>query len=302
MAWSCTQKSRNIHLIDCSSGGTPAEWEQWVLLTADRHLDNPHSDMGLQRDHLKLARERGAVVIDVGDLFCAMGGKYDPRAAKHGVTRPEHQIANDYLDSIVRANAEFIAPHADLFAVIARGNHETGILKRNETDLTERLCERLNTKPGIKVYSGGYGGWIIFRFRDGRMETTTRLKYFHGAGGGAMMSFGTLDVRRRLSWTPDADIVVGGHNHNQWMVRVGRERLIRQNGGYRAGEDSVLWLNCPSYKDEYADGHEGWAIERGHPPKPLGAWWLRLHIVRRVDGDGPRRLRMVCTPTPTESL
>ncbi len=301
MAWSVTSKARNIHLIECSSDIPSTEWEQWILLTADRHLDNPHSDMGLQRRHLDMARERNAAVIDVGDLFCAMGGKYDPRSSKHGVTRPEHQIANDYLDSIVRANADFIAPYADLFAVIARGNHETGILKRNETDLTERLCERIHAKTGKQVYPGGYGGWIVFRYRYHTMECTTSMKYFHGAGGGAMMSFGTLDVRRRLSWTPDADIVVGGHNHNQWMVRVGRERLIRQNNVCRVGEDSVLWLNCPSYKDEYADGHEGWAIERGHPPKPLGAWWLRLHIVRRVEEAGPRRLRMICTPTPTET-
>ena len=34
------------------------EWEQWALLTADRHLDNPHSNKAMQRRHLDQAVER----------------------------------------------------------------------------------------------------------------------------------------------------------------------------------------------------------------------------------------------------
>ena len=49
-----------------------AGWEQWALLTSDRHIDSPKSDTRMQRRHLDLAAERGAFVLDMGDLFDAM--------------------------------------------------------------------------------------------------------------------------------------------------------------------------------------------------------------------------------------
>jgi hypothetical protein len=36
----------------------------------------------MEKRHLELARKRNAVIIDGGDLFCAMQGKYDPRSDK----------------------------------------------------------------------------------------------------------------------------------------------------------------------------------------------------------------------------
>ena len=32
----------------------------------------------------------------------------------------------------------------------------------------------------------------------------------------------------------------------------------------------------PTYKEEFKDGHGGRHVERGAPPKPIGATWLRL--------------------------
>jgi Rieske Fe-S protein len=39
----------------------------------------------------------------------------------------------------------------------------------------------------------------------------------------------------------------------------------------------ILGIKCPSYKDAYDDGAAGWEVSKGHPPKPLGAWWLRFY-------------------------
>ena len=58
------------------------DWEQWFLLSSDRHHDNPKTRQDLEQEHLKEAKERNAGVIDIGDLFCAMQGKYDRRASK----------------------------------------------------------------------------------------------------------------------------------------------------------------------------------------------------------------------------
>jgi hypothetical protein len=46
-----------------------------------------------------------------------------------------------------------------------------------------------------------------------------------------------------------------------------------------------LHLKVPSYKEEYVDGYGGWHIERGGPPKPTGAVWLRLSA-RKTSKDG----------------
>jgi len=38
----------------------------------------------------------------------------------------------------------------------------------------------------------------------------------------------------------------------------------------------IHFVRCGTYKDEYGDGGKGWAVERKHPPKPLGCAWLHL--------------------------
>lgn len=65
-----------------------AGWEQWVMLSSDRHHDNIHCDRRLERRHLEQAAARSALIVDAGDLFCAMQGKYDPRSSMDDI-RPE---------------------------------------------------------------------------------------------------------------------------------------------------------------------------------------------------------------------
>jgi hypothetical protein len=252
--------------------------ERWFLLSSDRHHDNPHSDHDLELKHLREAVKRGAGIVDGGDLFCAMGGRGDPRRAKHGVTRPEHAMANDYFDSLERHAGDFYCPFARNFVVIARGNHETSVLKNQETDLTERLCERLSSMSGHRVHSGGYGGWVQFRMKYGTQVFTLNMKYFHGSGGGGLMTMDTLRVRRIASWTPDADVIMGGHTHDQWIMAVERERLKTKNGDYKVEISTQHHVRCGTYKDEYGDGYGGWHIERGGPPKSLGAVWMKLFL------------------------
>ena len=129
--------ARNIHLVDLDCTSKQNEW--WFLLSGDRHHDNPHADHALELKHLEMARSRNAGIIDVGDMHCAMEGKFDPRRNKAGI-REEHAMAPDYLDSLVRYASDFYAPFSKNFIVIGRGNHESAILKNCETDITERTC------------------------------------------------------------------------------------------------------------------------------------------------------------------
>lgn len=106
-------------------------WEQWFLLTSDRHWDNPDSNRDLQRKHIEQAKERDAWIMDFGDFFCLMQGKYDKRANKSKV-RPEHQKDN-YLDAVVQTGAKWFKDAPLL--LLADGNHDTNILKKHETDI-----------------------------------------------------------------------------------------------------------------------------------------------------------------------
>ena len=146
-----TKTQKNVFKVNMLSPHYPKGWEQWFLLTSDRHWDNPKSNWDLQKEHMDEALKRGAGIIDCGDFFCAMQGKYDPRSSKDDL-RPEHQGSN-YLDSLVNTAADFFEPYAKNLIMIARGNHEAAILKRQETDLIERLVSVLNYRTSSGIYN-----------------------------------------------------------------------------------------------------------------------------------------------------
>jgi hypothetical protein len=278
------EQNRNVHRIsiDCSK-----EKEHWFLLSSDHHWDNPDSDREMFLRHLKEAKQKNAYVFMVGDFFCAMQGKYDKRSSKDKL-RPEHQTPN-YLDSLVSTAADWLMPYRDNIAVIGLGNHETAILKNHETNLIERLVERLNINEDNKVYMGGYGGYIRLSFHigDGN-RLPLNIKYYHGSGGGGIVTKGVIQSQRQAQFIPDADIVISGHVHEQYAICYMQERL-KDNGDIQLKEQ---WhLRMPTYKDEYKDGYAGWHIETGKPPKPLGAWWLKVKYERYTEkGKDKRKL------------
>lgn len=270
MVFSVEQKSRNVAVVRIPY---TSRFEQKFLLTADRHWDNPHSNHELQRRHLDLAKRYKAGVIDIGDFFCAMQGKFDTRSQK-GDLRPEHK-RDDYLDALVETASEFFAPYAKQFIMIGMGNHETSILKRHETNLTNGLVSSLNNRMYTSIYNGGYSGWISFECMDEKTQKVVkkRLWYIHGYGGGGPVTRGVIQTNRKAVYLPDADIVISGHTHDEWIMPIGRARLSEDNGQYL---DEQMHVQIPTYKDEYADGFEGFHIEKGRPPKPIGAIWMRI--------------------------
>lgn len=275
--WKSNQLSRNVFEIVVEHKRR-ADWEYWCLLTSDRHWDNPNSDRELQLKHLKEAKERNASILDFGDLFCAMQGKYDKRSNKSAV-RPEHNTDN-YLDALVDTAAGWFAPYAKNIVVLGVGNHESGITNRVEVNLTDRLVYALNRNPGAHVYNGGFGGWVKFRFVEGadRGRTSIYLKYDHGYGGGGPVTKDIIQHQRRAVIFPDADIVVSGHTHDAFVAEFARSRLSEQGTVY---QDIQTHIKTPTYKDDYRDGSGGWHAETGKPPKPLGGWWLRFFCTRK---------------------
>lgn len=270
LPWTITEKARNIHHIGVELAGVRDE--RWFLLQSDVHWDNPHCDRDLFLKHLKQAKERDAAVLDNGDFFCAMQGKWDKRANKSDL-RPEHQTG-DYLDALIRTAAGELAPYAHLLTVRGQGNHETGVLKRHETNITERLVERLKLKSD-SVHLGGYSGYVIFGVTwKASKRTPIKLFYHHGFGGGGPVTRGVIQTNRQAVFLADADVIWTGHTHDSWQVPIARVRLNQDNT--EVVHTRQLHVRSAGYKEEYGDGYSGWHVERGAAPKPTGALWLRI--------------------------
>jgi len=260
--------------------GVKSGWEQWLLLSADRHHDNVYCRRDQERSHLEQAREREALILDFGDLFCAMQGKYDPRANMDDIRRED--VGIDYLDRIVRHAAEDYGPYAKQWLLIGKGNHETSILARHHTDLISSLIHRLNSDHGARCHIGGYGGWVRFLFTINKtVRRSVKMKYHHGAGGGGPVTKGVIQTNRQAVYLPDADVVVNGHTHDSWILPIARERLSNQGV---ICKDLIWFVRTPGDKDEYADGSQGFHIEKWKPPKPTGACWLRFYLEDSHEG------------------
>jgi hypothetical protein len=273
---------KNLFDITYDAEGGLSKWEEWILLTGDRHWDNPHSNWELQIEHMDEAMKRGAGVLDVGDFFCAMQGKYDPRSSK-GDLREIHQVP-EYLDALVSTSVDFFSPYSANMIMIARGNHEAAIKKRHETDLIERFCSTMKYKTGHTIHNGGYSGFVRIRVRkDG--NTAGRIlviHYSHGYGGGGPVTKGVIQSNRKAVYLPDADLVISGHVHEHWQLELMRLRVGRSS----IYHDRQLHVCLPTYKEEMGTGFEGWHVEGGRPPKPQGACWMRLFFTNSRDPVG----------------
>lgn len=270
--WTFTERTRNIH--HCALELSRVGDERWFLLQSDVHWDNPHCDWTLLHKHWQQAKERDAAILDNGDFFCAMQGKWDKRANKNDL-RPEHQTG-DYLDALVRTAGDALHPYKHLLTLRGQGNHETGVKKHHETDLTDRLVERLKMKGAGAVALGGYSGFVIFQvsFRGGNTRIPIKMFYHHGYGGGGPVTRGTIQTARQAVFLADADLVWTGHSHDQFVLPIARVKLNQDCT--RIDHTRQLHFRTPGYKEEYSDGYGGWHIERGGPPKPTGAMWLRI--------------------------
>lgn len=250
--------------------GILAGWEQTFLLSSDRHWDSPDSDRALQKRHLEQAKERGALILDFGDLIDGMGGRNDRRMTK-SITRPEFNV-DGYFTELINGAVDWFRPYAHLFRLIATGNHEQAILKHGEIDVTRQIVRLLNAEANAVIHPGKYAGWVKLVFRRPSSSAGNHIiRYTHGSGGSSPVTKGVIQTNRRAVYLPDAHTIVSGHLHEAWQLPITRERLSEKGRVYF---DEQTHLQLPSYKRSSL--HSGWAAERGFAPTPLGAWWLHF--------------------------
>lgn len=271
--WTVKEVTGNVHEIRFTEP-IATGWEQWVLLTSDVHLDNKKTNVRRYKEDLKRAKKRNAIIIDIGDLPDVMGGKGDRRRSESFI-KDEHK-RDDYIDAVIEGNTAIMEPYASQFAVFGRGNHDQAMIKHYSIDVLKHMANRLQRVSGRedRCFVGGYGGWVKFRFNIGGTQRIARnLKYYHGSGGGGVVTKGTIQAQRRAGFIPDADIIATGHIHEAWVLAGKRERF---NQNAMQSLDIQWHVQCPTYKEEYQDGSGGWHIERGAPPKPIGCTWIKF--------------------------
>jgi hypothetical protein len=258
-----------------------------IAMLSDLHWDNPKCDRDLLKRHLDYCLAKSIPIMLNGDTFCLMQGRGDRRSSKDDIL-PEHNNAR-YLDSIVETAVEWFSPYAHLITVIGYGNHETAIIKWQETDILARFVHLLNYKNGSNVQLGGYGGWLIINliYRKTAMNMSCKIKYFHGSGGGGVVTKGAINLTRALEICEDFDVYTMGHIHENSARNDVRES-IAHNGqsGYSSVQKDLHLMLTGTYKEEYGTGSGGWHVERGAPPKPLGGRILTIKGTRQsVNGQ-----------------
>jgi Icc-related predicted phosphoesterase len=266
-----TKVSRNLHTLELNKEETR------LAILSDLHWDNPKCDREMLKRHLDYCLKESIPVMIVGDLFCLMQGKGDRRGNKSDIL-PEHNNSK-YLDSIVETAVEWFSPYAHILTVIGYGNHETAIIKHQETDLLQRFVDLMNYKNKSNIFTGGYGGWMVIR-KEVKSNThiTRLLKYYHGAGGGGLVTRGAINLTRALEIYESMDVFVMGHIHENSSRNDVRD-AVQYNSGKRVYEliqKEIHLAITGTYKEEYVDGFGGWHVERGAPIKPLGGRILTL--------------------------
>jgi Icc-related predicted phosphoesterase len=259
-----------------------------IAMLSDIHWDNPKCDWNQLKKDLDYCKAKDIAVMINGDMFCLMQGKGDRRANKSDI-RPEHNNAK-YLDSIVETAVEWWSPYAHILTVIGYGNHETAIIKWQETDILQRFVDLLNYKNGSNVYTGGYGGWLIVRQHiSENINTSFKIKYFHGSGGGGVVTKGALNLTRALEMYEDFDVFTMGHIHENAARNDVRDTISYNSKlGYRQEHKQIHLMLTGTYKEEYGDGSKGWHVERGAPVKPTGGRILVFES-ERFEKDGQKK-------------
>lgn len=213
----------NVVVLDVDHDDENNKDPIWFLLRSDAHHDAVGADRELEDRHLKQAKALGAYILDIGDMFDCMQGRYDKRADRSAL-REEYQHG-PYLDRLVDVAYERYLPYADRWLLMSPGNHETSVAKHNDTNLTERLYARLKPHAPL-LQMGTYQGFVRIRVSRRKVRRgCITLAYHHGFGGSAPVTRGVIQSNRMAISYPDAEIVWSGHTHTEFYLSLARIRL-----------------------------------------------------------------------------
>lgn len=257
-------KDRDIHILPLSFESTKDE--KAIYLLSDIHFDSVKCDRRLFFKHLDMAKEEGASVFILGDLYDLMQMRFDPRGNYDSLRTELKKMA--YIDEVIRDCTSKLEPYKDVIKLIGQGNHETNITKRHGVDVIQRTVGVLNDKGG-QIVAGYYAGWVILKcdWQGKGKRRSYPLHYHHGYGGNAKRSKGVLNVDIDMKDYPQARIIARGHTHQKWYHPVMRDVLTAQ---FLHAQETVHVVQTGSYKKK--DRSIGWEVEKGFSTPRLGGW------------------------------
>lgn len=202
-------------------------FNQSYLFISDVHYDSIYCNRVLLKKVFDKAKSIDARIFIFGDLFDAMGGKYDPRTAKEEI-RPEYSRGG-YFKQIIDDCSDFLTPYKDNIDLITDGNHELAVYKRFEFPLIDFTIGNLD----MRIFHGRYDGFIRYMFgqgEDGKEgKRSSKLMYYtHGTGGHAEVTRGTIQTARRQV-SIMADMFVSGHKHTATDTPLPQVRVSQAN-------------------------------------------------------------------------
>lgn len=257
-----------------------------IILMSDVHFDSIKCDVEMFEKHLAMAEELKAPVIIGGDLFDAMQGHDDPRRSLDELQK-KYKHSN-YMDLIVVDMADTLLKYKVQY-FIGMGNHETAVQNKVNTNLTERICYAIN-QGGGHAMSMGYWGFfrLIYQYEKGNSAYRKVLYWHHGSGASAPITKGVLETVRQSSYLPEADIVLNGHNHQEYILSLNRIKLSDTGIPY---EEYQHFVRTPGYKKAglIAGDRSGFDIERHPAPTLRGC--------ARVDWNFHKNKGVYFTPT-----
>lgn len=237
---------------------------RWLLVTSDDHFDSKECDRGwLKRIHEE-ANARRAVIFKLGDVFDAMGGKYDRRTVRSEL-RPEYQSSDSYFTDILRDAIKFYRKYNVAF--VSLGNHEDSVRRRHDTNLAQELA------AGLGATYGDYDGWITILpvRKDGEKprDGSFTIRYSHGAGGYAPVTGGITQTGRTQASFPFADIYLSGHNHRQWLFSIPVE--------YPNSHGRLVYKKTYHLKLGTSKQRGPFARRKGLGVPAIGWWWIKIY-------------------------
>jgi len=251
-----------------------AGWETWVCLMSDVHFDAAKCDLPLVNKHLTLANEREALVLIAGDWFDAMQSKHDPRRSPEDL-KAEYAVSS-YLDALVKYAADYLGRFNRCKFILALGNHETAVLKNNNTNLMDRLADKLRDKYKIDAVNAGYAGWVRWLFSRGKGARQSFSLYYHhsGGGGNAPVSKGIIQSNRQAA-AIRADFVHNGHNHQNYHHA---EPQVYLSPSGRQVKSLTHFIRTPGYKIGGLEAYDefGYDIERHPHPLTRGCAFIQF--------------------------
>lgn len=269
--WEVSRLSDGVTTLTVNNWTSKSEFR--IFVCSDQHRDSAFSNHDLEQYHMDWAASINAPMVFYGDLFCAMQARFDPRSSKSET--PDELKRGHYFDELVKYNHSFYKKYRKNIVVIGKGNHETSVENRHETDLCGRLVELLNAPGDSNVQLGGYYGWVQIKLQfPGKTKWITKnLWYHHGAGGNAQQSKGMLDVGRIAEYMADADVCCLGHNHQNYSTYNKRMRITPQG---RELEDICVHVRTPGYKNPHHPKvkKNNWSGNNLQKPTVQGGGWL----------------------------